>query len=1134
MRLLKYITAMLLVFLLAAGSLNAAGPVLAAESSDAAVSVSKVTVTFNGDPKTSKGFTWYTPKASQDSDVQVIEATYGKAEFDTGLTFKGITQVSTNSPLENVHKAEATGLKADTAYYFRVGDAALNVWSEAGTFKTAPAGGAFTFIDLADTQAKSEDEAILSSETLVKALATVPDADFVVHNGDIVDNGIKEEQWNWLLGHSRQSLLNTTIVPAAGNHEDENNAFIEHFDIKPAAGSATETGAYYSYDYSNAHFVVLNTNENSEEYADFSKDQVEWLKSDVKAAKAAGAQWIIVNIHKGPYTTSNHATDTDIMGPNGVRTKIAPLMAELDIDFVLQGHDHIYARTKPIKSDNTAAATAKFIESQNGKSVEYTVNPDGTIYLIPATAGPKVYYKNQKEALGDKYYNLFERAEENHAAKYGPDPSDATRPKRSQVQNFVGITIDGGKLTAYTYEIDQNVDNAAPYLVDQFGIQKDVGVSKVTVTFNGDPKTSKGFTWYTPKASQDSDVQVIEATYGKAEFDTGLTFKGITQVSTNSPLENVHKAEATGLKADTAYYFRVGDAALNVWSEAGTFKTAPAGGAFTFIDLADTQAKSEDEAILSSETLAKALAAVPDADFVVHNGDIVDNGIKEEQWNWLLGHSRQSLLNTTIVPAAGNHEDENNAFIEHFDIKPAAGSATETGAYYSYDYSNAHFVVLNSNENSEEYADFSNAQVEWLKSDVKAAKAAGAQWIIVNIHKGPYTTSNHATDTDIMGPNGVRTKIAPLMAELDIDFVLQGHDHIYARTKPIKSDNTAAATAKFIESQNGKSVEYTVNPDGTIYLIPATAGPKVYYKNQKPELGDKYYDLFERAEENHAAKYGPDPSDATRPKRSQVQNFVGITIDGGKLTAFTYEIDQNVDSGAPYLVDQFGIQKVSSTGNSGGTPSNTGGGGTKPTVPATPPTAPTTPTAPAVPTAPTAPATKLKDIGGHWAAAAINKAVELGFAKGYADGTFRPNQTVNRAEFITLLMRAVKHTDTGKALGFKDAGKIPAWSQSFIAQALDAGIIAGYNDNTFRPDQVITRAEMAAMIVRAGGVQVNPKAVLSFADAKDAPKWAVPYIAAIKDAGLVNGIGQNRFAPNQRVTRAEAVTVILGLLQRAQ
>lgn len=60
---------------------------------------------------------------------------------------------------------------------------------------------------------------------------------------------------------------------------------------------------------------------------------------------------------------------------------------------------------------------------------------------------------------------------------------------------------------------------------------------------------------------------------------------------------------------------------------------------------------------------------------------------------------------------------------------------------------------------------------------------------------------------------------------------------------------------KIKESFKGQTVEYTVNPDGTIYLIPATAGAKVYYKNMKPELGDAYYNLFEVANENTAAKY---------------------------------------------------------------------------------------------------------------------------------------------------------------------------------------------------------------------------------------------------------------------------------------
>ena len=112
------------------------------------------------------------------------------------------------------------------------------------------------------------------------------------------------------------------------------------------------------------------------------------MKDDAKAAKAAGSQWIIVLMHKGPYTTSNHATDTDIMGANGVRTKVAPIMSELGIDMVLQGHDHIYARSKPMKN-GTATQPDTITETRNGKTIQYSVNPDGTIYLIPNTGGPK-------------------------------------------------------------------------------------------------------------------------------------------------------------------------------------------------------------------------------------------------------------------------------------------------------------------------------------------------------------------------------------------------------------------------------------------------------------------------------------------------------------------------------------------------------------------------------------------------------------------------------------------------------------------------------------------------------------------------------------------------------------------------
>lgn len=430
-------------------------------------------------------------------------------------------------------------------------------------------------------------------------------------------------------------------------------------------------------------------------------------------------------------------------------------------------------------------------------------------------------------------------------------------------------------------------------------------ISKITITFTGDTQTTKGFTWYTSLDSKKSDLQIVEKKENTPDFSKAIKFRGTTTIPTNTSKEYLHKVEATNLESGKTYYFRVGDEKLNLWSEIGSFSTSKKTGKFSFIDYADTQAKSEDEAILSGETLKKAFETVKNAEFVLHNGDIVDTGMNELQWDWLIGHSQNSLLNTTIAPVAGNHEEEKDSFIEHFNIKEAIGSDTTTGAYYSYDYDNTHFIMLNSNEDSKEFNNFSIEQIEWLKKDAISAKKRGIKWIITTIHKGPYTTSNHATDIDIIGAYGVRTKVATLFDDIGVDLVFQGHDHIYARTKVIK-DGKSEKSNKVTEIINGNKVDFEKNPNGTIYMIPSTGGPKVYYKNKK--IDASYYDLFEKANEHSAAKYGNDPKDSSRPLRGSIQNFAGINIDNNKLTVTVYEIDQKTDK-SPYIIDQFGIIK---------------------------------------------------------------------------------------------------------------------------------------------------------------------------------------------------------------------------------
>ncbi|ULO05928.1 S-layer homology domain-containing protein [Paenibacillus sp. 19GGS1-52] len=170
------------------------------------------------------------------------------------------------------------------------------------------------------------------------------------------------------------------------------------------------------------------------------------------------------------------------------------------------------------------------------------------------------------------------------------------------------------------------------------------------------------------------------------------------------------------------------------------------------------------------------------------------------------------------------------------------------------------------------------------------------------------------------------------------------------------------------------------------------------------------------------------------------------------------------------------------------------------------------------------------DVAGHWAEASIKQALSIGMVKGYLDGTFQPNRTVTRAEFAVMLMKVLKTQDAGAQLTFTDTAKIGAWAQTAIAQAVRAGIITGYEDGGFRPNAEITRAEMAVILAKALGESTEVKLTTSFADDKDIPAWAKASVDFVKQAGMVQGKGDNEFAPQDSATRAEAVTVLLKLL----
>ncbi|NLB53944.1 MAG: S-layer homology domain-containing protein [Syntrophomonadaceae bacterium] len=168
----------------------------------------------------------------------------------------------------------------------------------------------------------------------------------------------------------------------------------------------------------------------------------------------------------------------------------------------------------------------------------------------------------------------------------------------------------------------------------------------------------------------------------------------------------------------------------------------------------------------------------------------------------------------------------------------------------------------------------------------------------------------------------------------------------------------------------------------------------------------------------------------------------------------------------------------------------------------------------------------LTDISGHWAEKNINKLAALEAVSGYPDGTFKPDNKITRSEFTAILVKAFNlEPKSGKVF----ADTVGHWAKDSIAVAASYGIVNGYDENTFGPDDTITREQMAVMIVQAAKLTPVP-VELPFADSNDISGWARESVAAAVHHGIINGYPDNTVRPQGSATRSEAVTVIVNAL----
>lgn len=175
---------------------------------------------------------------------------------------------------------------------------------------------------------------------------------------------------------------------------------------------------------------------------------------------------------------------------------------------------------------------------------------------------------------------------------------------------------------------------------------------------------------------------------------------------------------------------------------------------------------------------------------------------------------------------------------------------------------------------------------------------------------------------------------------------------------------------------------------------------------------------------------------------------------------------------------------------------------------------------------------KLTDIEGHWAEGDIKKLVELRVIRGYRDGSFRPENSITRAEFVTMLVKALDiKFQEGKR--FHDTSN--HWGKDYIAAATARGFVGGYKDTTFGPDDFVTREQMAIMVVKAmeleGGLEVKEK---EFADKEKISFWAKDYIMIAISYGIVTEYEDNSFNPQGEAKRGEAANMIMKILEMKQ
>jgi hypothetical protein len=360
---------------------------------------------------------------------------------------------------------------------------------------------------------------------------------------------------------------------------------------------------------------------------------------------------------------------------------------------------------------------------------------------------------------------------------------------------------------------------------------------QITLTWSDDPTTTQTVQWRMAKEVPAGQVKFKRADGTTPEQTIDAEVTAIEdKYLVNDSVCHHFTATMRGLEPDTEYSYQVGGGPDGNWSDWINFSTAPKEAKpFRFVYMGDAQNGLDEWGRLVRSCFEKH----PDAHFYIMAGDLVNRGQDRDDWDDLFFNGEPVYSRRTLVPAVGNHEmsgsDRPGMYLSFFDLPENGSPALEKERSYAFKYSNALFVVLDSNDAITE-------QSAWLEEQLANTDA---KWKFLVYHHPAYSSAPARDNAE------VRKQWAALCDKYHVDLALQGHDHAYLRTYPMHSEKRVATPA-----------------DGTIYIVSVS--------------GTKFYEQ--------------DPRDYTEFGMTKTATFqlLDIQLEENKLTYNAYDVDGNV------------------------------------------------------------------------------------------------------------------------------------------------------------------------------------------------------------------------------------------------